>query len=233
MKQSSYAAFPPEKASTGSALMCVAGNNIFNNEVLSGFLEAETGLPCYCIQYEKLSFLYDQLADETILVFLDCSTMGTPATCDQACISESTKNDHCMVVCFNVSPDEKAESRALTQGIRGIVYDHQPLDLYVNAAKAVLEGEFWYPREVLENQIMAESPPTARMGASNDALTGREQEILTMLSAGMRNRDIAKKLCISPHTVKTHAYNLYRKLNVSNRFEATQWFLDNQRDTTG
>ncbi len=209
-------------------MMCIAGANIFNNEVLSGFLESETGLPCYCIEHGNLPLLVDQLSDDTVLIFLDCATMGTPATCEQTCIAESTKNDHCRVVCFNVPPDEQAESVALNQGIRGIVYDYQPVVFYTKAARAVLAGEFWYPREILEKHIMVEDPSTFRAENANGDLTGREQEILNMLSAGMRNRDIADKLCISPHTVKTHAYNLYRKINVRNRFDAARWLLGNQ-----
>jgi LuxR family transcriptional regulator of csgAB operon len=233
MKQSPSAGPTPANRSLGSDVICIAGANLFNNEVLSSFLESETGMPCYCIQHDNLPLLYEQLSDETVLIFLDCATLGTPTTCEQACIAESRQNDHCMIVCFNVPADEQAESLALSQGIRGIVYDDQPVGLYARAAKAVLAGEFWYPREILEKHIMVDNPATIRLEDANGDLTGREQEILNMLSAGMRNRDIADRLCISPHTVKTHAYNLYRKINVRNRFEATQWLLGAQNLAVG
>jgi LuxR family transcriptional regulator of csgAB operon len=47
---------------------------------------------------------------------------------------------------------------------------------------------------------------------------------------GMRNSDISTTLCISPHTVKTHVYNLFRKIQVANRYEAAQWRSVNRLD---
>jgi len=51
-------------------------------------------------------------------------------------------------------------------------------------------------------------------------LSKREKELLTLLSAGYRNKEIADKLCISTHTVRTHIYNIYEKLHVQSRVEA-------------
>jgi DNA-binding NarL/FixJ family response regulator len=51
-------------------------------------------------------------------------------------------------------------------------------------------------------------------------LSKREKELLDLLSAGYRNKEIADKLCISTHTVRTHIYNIYEKLHVQSRVEA-------------
>ncbi|UNC91189.1 DNA-binding response regulator [Candidatus Contubernalis alkalaceticus] len=47
-------------------------------------------------------------------------------------------------------------------------------------------------------------------------------EVLQTLSTGASNKEIAKKLCISLSTVKTHIINIYSKLHVSNRVEAVE-----------
>ncbi|MFW6139166.1 MAG: response regulator transcription factor, partial [Spirochaetota bacterium] len=54
-------------------------------------------------------------------------------------------------------------------------------------------------------------------------LTSREIEILTLIAIGKRNEEIAEKLFISPHTVKTHLYNIFKKINVSDRLQAAFW----------
>ncbi|MFH1935680.1 MAG: helix-turn-helix transcriptional regulator [Pseudomonadota bacterium] len=58
-------------------------------------------------------------------------------------------------------------------------------------------------------------------------LTPREVEILTMMATGATNANIADKLCISPHTVKTHIYNIFKKIDVPNRLQASLWATKN------
>lgn len=54
---------------------------------------------------------------------------------------------------------------------------------------------------------------------SEFSITGREREILECILSGFSNREIQNRLFLSPHTVKNHNYNLYRKLGVRNRIE--------------
>jgi DNA-binding NarL/FixJ family response regulator len=53
-------------------------------------------------------------------------------------------------------------------------------------------------------------------------LSDRETEILRLLSDGMNYRSIATQLYLSPHTVKTHIKNIYKKLHVNTRAEAVK-----------
>jgi DNA-binding NarL/FixJ family response regulator len=53
-------------------------------------------------------------------------------------------------------------------------------------------------------------------------LTERESEVLSLLSKGLANKQIAVELGISEHTVKFHVSSIYTKLNVTNRTEAVR-----------
>ena len=59
-------------------------------------------------------------------------------------------------------------------------------------------------------------------GASGlvEPLGKRELELLDLLDQGLSNQDIAERLFLSPHTVKTHIRNIYSKLDVSSRTQA-------------
>ena len=50
-------------------------------------------------------------------------------------------------------------------------------------------------------------------------ISDREKEIITLLVEGLSNQEIAKKLFISPNTVKTHIKNIYAKLGINNRLQ--------------
>jgi LuxR family maltose regulon positive regulatory protein len=51
-------------------------------------------------------------------------------------------------------------------------------------------------------------------------LTAREQELLESLEEGLRFKQVARRLAISEATAKTHARNLFRKLDATSRAEA-------------
>jgi DNA-binding NarL/FixJ family response regulator len=63
---------------------------------------------------------------------------------------------------------------------------------------------------------------TERSGAKALGLTEREVTILGALARGLSNDEIAKEFWVAPQTVKFHLTNIYRKLGVKNRTEATR-----------
>ena len=56
-------------------------------------------------------------------------------------------------------------------------------------------------------------------------LSERELEVLRLMAEGLDNAGIAKRLYISPNTVKNHAANIYEKLGVENRLQAAMQAL--------
>ena len=58
-----------------------------------------------------------------------------------------------------------------------------------------------------------------------DLLTPREIEVMELLIAGYHNPEISEKLVISNHTTKAHISSIIKKLNVSNRVQATVKYL--------
>jgi DNA-binding CsgD family transcriptional regulator len=56
-------------------------------------------------------------------------------------------------------------------------------------------------------------------------LTPREREVLDLIAAGHSNRQIAEILYLSPRTIERHIANIYLKLDVHTKAEATAWAL--------
>ena len=88
------------------------------------------------------------------------------------------------------------------------------------AVEAVSSGEFWAPRKVVSRVLQdILSPDNPR------SMTAREAEILTLVSQGYTNQQIAETLCICRETVRWHMRMLYAKLGVHDRQSAASHAL--------
>jgi DNA-binding NarL/FixJ family response regulator len=122
------------------------------------------------------------------------------------------------VIVLSVSNDPAEISAALAAGaVAYVVKKAQPDDLAV-AVRQAYEHSIFFPD-------MHRSPEpllAARNGHTPD-LTRRELEILKLVAEGFSNAQLARMLWVTEQTVKFHLSNIYRKLDVSNRTEASRW----------
>lgn len=131
------------------------------------------------------------------------------------------------VIVLSGFADPRIALQAADGGARGYVIKTTRLAAVADAVRAVAAGGVWIdpnlPREVFDVfQARAQGPAA---GAEGDCgLTRREREILACVADGASNLAIARKLCISEQTVKTHIYRIFNKLNVRNRVEAAMVF---------
>jgi LuxR family transcriptional regulator of csgAB operon len=109
------------------------------------------------------------------------------------------------------------------EGVRGFFYETDPLDRFLKGVRAVLEGELWLSREIMTKCILegTDEPRSSRSGS--ELLTPRQIQILAQVAIGATNDEIADMLYLSPHTVRTHLYNVFKKINVPNRLQAALW----------
>lgn len=124
-------------------------------------------------------------------------------------------------------PDDINE--ALEKGASGyVVKSINPLDL-PSTIRQVVDGSVYHPGVAgaagggsggSGKASKSDGPPPA-------GLTERELTILRLVAEGLSNLDIASKLYVTEQTVKFHLSNIYRKLGVGNRTEATRYAYRN------
>jgi len=114
-------------------------------------------------------------------------------------------------------------SEALRSGACAILLKHSAGALLFKCIRAVMEGQHWFPgNEFLDIAPVRENGlAMARINSlpAKYGLTKREIQVLSLVIAGLKNREIAKRFSISEQTVKHHMTNIYDKLGVYNRLE--------------
>lgn len=129
------------------------------------------------------------------------------------------------IILFTVSNYSDDLVNALKRGADGyLLKDMEPEELIV-ALKEAASGKLVVSPTL--TSVLAES---LRDNPANDeshiaALTPRESDILELISQGLSNKMIARKLDIAESTVKVHVKHLLKKLNLKSRVEAAVWVL--------
>jgi DNA-binding NarL/FixJ family response regulator len=110
---------------------------------------------------------------------------------------------------------------ALTAGATGYLPLGVDMDELVRVLYTVSRGELTLHPSLLPAILQQlESEPGKPVMATPDDLTQRELDILSALSRGLTDREIAQQLYISVRTVQSHLAHIYEKLHVHSRTEA-------------
>lgn len=134
------------------------------------------------------------------------------------------------VALHQVEPNSLQAESALLLGIKGVLYSNQGMDSLMSGITNMVEGELYFDRHLI-SQVF--SRLVRKLDSANDTLqdsavmmqmlTSRERTIISLVSSGARNKEIAHRLCISEHTVKAHISSIFRKTQSRNRVELLRW----------
>ena len=208
---------------TTQTFVHIIGSNMLQNELLLSFLERETGFKGTCIPNvtDSIPIHHDisALSQFFLVDYNDIHIHNFWPSIDTLKIS----NERSSYLAFcNVEPEMEIEVAAVANGVRGVFYKSDPPQLIRKGIRAILKGDFWYSRKVLGRFIMGKKDSNIpKEHPLLETLSDREKEILSLVASGYSGKHIAKMLDITVNTVKTHTYNLYKKLNVNSRLQAT------------
>lgn len=119
---------------------------------------------------------------------------------------------------------------SLRAGASGYVLKKTPPAELITAIEQVHGGGAPMSMEVAR-KVIEHFHPVRTAAAETEPLTPREEEILALLASGCLYKEISERLDISLNTVRTHLKNVYEKLHVQSRGEATLKFLAREGPT--
>ncbi len=124
------------------------------------------------------------------------------------------------IVMLTTFDDDDYVHVALRFGAVGYLLKNIPPEELIRSIRAVRNSVAQISPEIMKRLLRNGDEVTASgASASEEGLTTREKEILSLLLDAKENREIAAQLGISEQTVKNHIHNLYEKLGVSNRLQ--------------
>jgi DNA-binding NarL/FixJ family response regulator len=197
------------------------------NRLMAKYVSEKTGARCDLeSRLEEVAALSKQ-SSQRILVLYDClfKTRGELLEMLQSEARKRLMNQH--LVLFNLCSDCDLEMEALSKGITGLHYTHDPLDSFLRMMQVIFSGQLWVSRQLLSNICKEMTSRTGYSIADSAGLTAREIEVLKLMTEGKRNKEIAENLYVSLHTVKSHQHHIFKKLGISNRNQAALWASKN------
>jgi DNA-binding NarL/FixJ family response regulator len=115
-------------------------------------------------------------------------------------------------------------TRAVLLGAVGVLQKDNGAEVLIKALEKISEGEAWIDRSTLANVLAEISRRNEAKAVDNDStriasLTPRERQVISLVCAGLKNKQIAERLFISESTVRHHLSAIFSKLELSGRFD--------------
>lgn len=159
------------------------------------------------------------------LVLVDCSCFSPNRI--QAWLKELNASQLPPVALYNTEQESMHESLLEWPCIRGFFFKDTPPQQFLDGLRLLIMGDFWVPRRLLHSYLERNRRAPTKSIKAASLLTKREREILMLLENGATNAGMATAMKVSEHTIKTHLYNIYKKIDATNRIEAINWSRQN------
>lgn len=137
------------------------------------------------------------------------------------------------VLALSMANDYDTVRAMLRAGADGYMVKNTGKAELVEALDTISQGQIYVSPElapVLFHGLANRKPPTAPQGSNQltEPLTQRERDVLTLIVEGLTNDQIAKRLFLSPLTVKTHRANMLSKLNCNNTASLVKYAIEHK-----
>src|SRR5712664_2766876 len=134
------------------------------------------------------------------------------------------------LVFFTASAEDRELVISAAAGAYGVILKDVALEILVQALRQVADGQRLLPLPSTDQAVSRENIAIAENVLT--VLTDRERQIMALVSEGLSNKEIGRRLNIADGTIKVHLHHVYQKLEISNRTVLAALAIS-QNDGTG
>lgn len=206
----------------------IIGSNRFRNDLLAYYIRQQT--PVNLTVFKNLHEVPPPAGappHDWRLLFVDCLGLARIEILQllQQEAAAFLRQDR--VALINLKQEITNPQEFINYGVRGFFFENYRADSLLKGICALKNGELWITKAILMKYASQESVKSSLCSQFSAHLTRRERDVLELLVAGYTNEEIAQRLFISSHTVKSHTQNIFKKLGVKNRLQAALWATAN------
>jgi LuxR family transcriptional regulator of csgAB operon len=185
------------------------------SHLLLKHLNQEINIPVIFLDVKKPMMFYT--SEKSILVY-DTETASNKSSKIWPTLLD--ENQSRIKVCLlNCSRAKSAYEKHFWRHFDTVIPDEATPESLTTTIKNMLLNN----RDSRTNAFHKTAPEKTPYGKTPGGLTEREYEILHELCKGESNAQIASSFYISENTVRTHLYNIFKKISVTNRIQAVNW----------
>lgn len=140
------------------------------------------------------------------------------------CLRQLRQLGDCAIALVNAPPEDARRLLEMHPWIKGVFHPSASRSHFTRGIGTLLDGGDWLPRALMERLLGRYRKLTHASQAINE-LTIRERQILALAGKGLSNSEIAERLHLSTHTIKSHIHNALGKLGAANRAQAASLVL--------
>jgi two-component system, NarL family, nitrate/nitrite response regulator NarL len=203
---------PPDEGSLMIRLLLYTDEPILASG-MENVLVPSTGFDLAAVCYSTTALVEEARAQKPDLLLLDL----TPDLTFGVLLEVQRQLAGTRIVLWVRSISTELAYQAIEHGVRGILKKTHPPEVLFKCLQMVADGGLWFE----------ETLKTSFTSMRTISLTRRESQLVSLLSQGLKNKEIATTLFISEGTVKVYLSRLFQKLGVKDRFELALFGLKN------
>jgi DNA-binding NarL/FixJ family response regulator len=145
-------------------------------------------------------------------------------------IRRTAKPARCIVLLDDCDREKVVE--AFSSGVMGVCGRNESCEVLCKCIDRVFHGQIWANSEQLRyvlETLWAGARIRLTDSRGNALLTKREEDIVHLVTEGLRNKEIAEQLKLSEHTIRNYLFRVFEKLGISSRSELILYSIEQRR----
>ena len=204
-----------------------------STQLLTEALTRDQSLQVIDAEPDAQTVLVRVVAEKPDVVLLSANLGNSPKSGYELTKKLIAQHPKCRIVVLLDHSDKASVLEAFRSGARGVFARTESLRFLAKCIHSVQQGQVWANSKELGFLLDAVSHSMPRVvdAKGMSILSKREQDVVHCVADGLSNREIAKRLNLTEHTVKNYLFRIFNKLGVSSRVEVVLYAFSHQGPT--